>query len=103
MGSNRGYEDGRRGLARAAAATRPRPDRERAHLDGCRSSPSPGTASSTMSPMPVSTGRTSGSCPGYEVDHIVPLACGRPDVPGNMQWRTRTENRRKGAMGCERR
>ena len=25
---------------------------------------------------------------GYVIDHIVPLACGGPDVPSNMQWQT---------------
>ena len=33
-----------------------------------------------------STGRTSGACPGYVRDHIVPLACGGPDAVTNMQW-----------------
>lgn len=50
-----------------------------------------------------STGRTTGRCPGYEVDHVVPLACGGADHPGNMQWLTREANRRKGDMGCSRR
>ncbi len=50
-----------------------------------------------------STGRNRGSCPGYEVDHIVPLACGGSDSVGNMQWLTKSANRRKGAMGCRRR
>jgi len=27
-----------------------------------------------------STGRTSGACPGYRKDHVVPLACGGPDA-----------------------
>jgi hypothetical protein len=26
--------------------------------------------------------------PGYVVDHIIPLACGGPDVKENMQWQT---------------
>jgi hypothetical protein len=26
--------------------------------------------------------------PGYVIDHIVPLACGGPDAPSNMQWQT---------------
>jgi hypothetical protein len=26
--------------------------------------------------------------PGYVVDHIIPLACGGPDHPWNMQWQT---------------
>lgn len=35
-----------------------------------------------------STGLGRGSCPGYIIDHIVPLACGGPDRPDNMQWQT---------------
>jgi hypothetical protein len=35
-----------------------------------------------------STGRTSGRCPGYVVDHVEPLECGGADSPGNMQWQT---------------
>jgi hypothetical protein len=35
-----------------------------------------------------STGRTSGQCPGYVVDHVKPLECGGADSPGNMQWQT---------------
>jgi hypothetical protein len=35
-----------------------------------------------------STGRTSGACPGYAVDHVRPLACGGADAPSNMQWQT---------------
>lgn len=49
-----------------------------------------------------STGRTTGSCAGYEVDHVVPLACGGPDTASNMQWLTKEANRSKGAMGCGR-
>ena len=50
-----------------------------------------------------STGRTTGSCPGYEVDHVDPLACGGADAPWNMQWLTREQNRSKGDLGCSRR
>lgn len=35
-----------------------------------------------------STGKTSGRCPGYIVDHVKPLECGGPDDPSNMQWQT---------------
>ena len=35
-----------------------------------------------------STGKTSGACPGYVIDHIRPLKRGGPDDPGNMQWQT---------------
>ena len=33
-----------------------------------------------------STGKRSGRCPGYVVDHVRPLKRGGPDVPSNMQW-----------------
>lgn len=35
-----------------------------------------------------STGASTGSCPGYIVDHVRPLACGGADAPANMQWQT---------------
>lgn len=35
-----------------------------------------------------STGKSSGSCPGYVVDHVVPLKRGGVDAPSNMQWQT---------------
>jgi len=40
-----------------------------------------------MNPCP-STGRTSGPCRGYVIDHIRPLANGGADRPSNMQWQT---------------
>jgi 5-methylcytosine-specific restriction endonuclease McrA len=49
-----------------------------------------------------STGKTTGACPGYEVDHRKPLACGGSDSPGNMQWLSANENRAKGAHECGR-
>ena len=45
-------------------------------------------------PWPV-TGLTSGRCPGYVKDHIVPLACGGPDAVSNMQWQTIRDARAK--------
>jgi hypothetical protein len=33
-----------------------------------------------------STGKTSGACPGYRKDHVLPLACGGLDAVTNMQW-----------------
>jgi hypothetical protein len=33
-----------------------------------------------------STGRATGACPGWNVDHVIPLACGGCDEVGNMQW-----------------
>lgn len=33
--------------------------------------------------------------PGYIVDHVVPLACGGPDAPSNMQWQTKADAKAK--------
>jgi hypothetical protein len=55
-------------------------------------------------PCPA-TGRTSGACPGYVKDHVVPLACGGPDAPSNMQWQTRADGKAKDrweTKGCAR-
>jgi hypothetical protein len=38
-------------------------------------------------PCPA-TGLTSGPCPGYVKDHVIPLVCGGPDAPSKMQWQT---------------
>jgi hypothetical protein len=35
-----------------------------------------------------STSKASGGCPGYVVDHVVPLKRGGVDAPNNMQWQT---------------
>jgi len=45
-------------------------------------------------PCPA-TGRTSGACPAYVVDHIVPLKRGGADEPGNMQRQTIAEAKAK--------
>ena len=42
-----------------------------------------------------STGRKTGSCPGYVVDHIKPLKRGGVDRPSNMQWQTVAEAKAK--------
>jgi hypothetical protein len=38
-------------------------------------------------PCPVN-GATSGACPGWVMDHIIPLACGGCDAVSNLQWLT---------------
>lgn len=35
-----------------------------------------------------STGKPRGACPGYIIDHVIPLCAGGPDDPANMQWQT---------------
>lgn len=45
-------------------------------------------------PCPA-TGRTRGACPGWAVDHILPLCAGGQDRPANMQWITDADHRFK--------
>jgi hypothetical protein len=45
-------------------------------------------------PCPA-TGATSGACPGYVVDHVVPLKRGGADAPSNMQWQTTADAKAK--------
>jgi hypothetical protein len=45
-------------------------------------------------PCPAN-GARSGPCGGYVIDHIVPLACGGPDTPANMQWQTAADAKAK--------
>ena len=57
-----------------------------------------------VNPCPA-TGKRSGACAGYVVDHVVPLACGGVDAPANMQWQTRqaaAEKDRIERRGCSR-
>jgi 5-methylcytosine-specific restriction endonuclease McrA len=45
-------------------------------------------------PCPA-TGRTRGACPGFVIDHVVPLKRGGADSPRNMQWQTTAEAKAK--------
>ncbi len=56
---------------------------ERAREEFMRSHPCP------------STGKTSGRCPGYVVDHVHALECGGADDPSNMQWQTVADGKAK--------
>ena len=42
-----------------------------------------------------STGRSSGGCPGYVIDHVRALKHGGADTPGNMQWQTKAAAKAK--------
>jgi hypothetical protein len=45
-------------------------------------------------PCPA-TGRSSGPCPGYVIDHIKPLKRGGADDPSNMEWQTKEQAKAK--------
>jgi|CXWL01.1.fsa_nt_gi hypothetical protein len=45
-------------------------------------------------PCPAN-GQRRGACPGYVIDHVVPLHCGGPDTIDNMQWLTVEDAKRK--------
>lgn len=42
-----------------------------------------------------STGKTTGRCPGWIKDHVVPLCAGGADSVENMQWQTVQEAKAK--------
>jgi hypothetical protein len=45
-------------------------------------------------PCPA-TGKIQKSCPGFIVDHKIPLCAGGADEPSNMQWQTKAESLNK--------
>jgi hypothetical protein len=45
-------------------------------------------------PCPA-TGKTCGACPGYTVDHVIPLRRGGADAPSSMQWQTNAAAKEK--------
>ena len=53
-----------------------------------------------LHPCP-STGKTTGACPGYVRDHIVPLCKGGADSVSNMQWQTRADAKAKDRWECK--
>lgn len=44
------------------------------------------------------TGRIQTTCPGYVVDHIIPLCAGGPDATTNMMWQTTADSYRKDVL-----
>ena len=47
-----------------------------------------------LQPCPAN-GNRYGPCPGYDIDHRVPLKCAGADSPDNMQWLTKDEHKAK--------
>jgi hypothetical protein len=45
-------------------------------------------------PCPA-TGERRGVCPGYIIDHVIPLCAGGPDTTANLQWQTVAEAKAK--------
>jgi hypothetical protein len=39
-----------------------------------------------------STGKTTGACPGWVVDHAYPLCAGGADLPSNMSWQEQRQS-----------
>lgn len=50
-----------------------------------------------LHPCPA-TGKSTGACPGWSLDHVVPLACGGCDAVSNLQW---LPNTMKSASGVD--
>ena len=46
-------------------------------------------------------GATKGTCPGYVVDHVIPLCAGGTDAPSNMQWQTVQDAKAKDKLEWE--
>ena len=50
-----------------------------------------------LHPCPA-TGAQSGACPGFVIDHVLPLCAGGPDKHTNMQWQTTADARKKDVL-----
>ncbi len=76
-----------------ASGFSPHPPAER-DSHGIKRSAAARDAFKRQQPCPAN-GKTSGSCPGYVIDHVKPLECGGADNPSNMQWQTIAEGKAK--------
>ena len=52
------------------------------------------TAFRKLHPCPA-TQKIQRTCPGYVIDHVIPLCAGGADAVANLQWQTRAESYRK--------
>lgn len=73
--------------SRKHARSKASPDVERDDTGRIKRSPAARNEFKRQQPCP-STGRSTGACPGYVIDHVVPLKRGGEDAPENMQWQT---------------
>ncbi len=84
--------------SRSSSSTAQSTRAHRTHADRRHSShlrdPAQRRAFERSHPCP-STGRKSGACPGYVVDHVKPLKRGGADRPNNMQWQTKADAKAK--------
>lgn len=71
----------------SSAGAGPTPARSRASV----------TAFRKTHPCPA-TGKTTGACPGWVIDHAVPLCWGGPDDPSNLIWQERAQSFKKDAF-----
>jgi len=70
------------------------PAHDRGHADASHRSTAAKLELKRLNPC-TTNGERRGSCPGYVIDHIVPLCAGGPDEPKNMQWQTVEDAKRK--------
>lgn len=54
----------------------------------------------SVMPCPA-TGKTTGACPGYVVDHVIALCKEGQDIPSNMQWQTKSDAKAKDKVECK--
>jgi hypothetical protein len=73
--------------SRKHARSKASPDVERDDTGRIKRSPAARNEFKRQQPCP-STGRSTGACSGYVIDHVVPLKRGGEDAPENMQWQS---------------